>query len=121
MNRKKHGGQNITVGDIANSVGIAIGEGASASVNQSSPPTQEELIGLLDEFIRSLGSYDDTLFNSHSIRESAIAARTEAARPSPRWRVIRRLLKGIAASVSGVATLTDAINNLEALVARIAR
>lgn len=121
MNHEEHDAQNITVGDIKGSMGVAIGRNVSVSVNQPSPATREELVTLLNTFIQSLGSYDNALSNSLAIREAAEAARAEAKRPSPRWRVIRGLLKGIAASVSSVAALTDAINNLEVLVAHLAR
>ena len=84
-------------------------------------PAREELIALLNAFMQSLAAYENTLPNSPAVRAAAEAARAEAEKPSPRWRVIRSSLKGIAASVASVAALTDAINNLEALVARIAR
>jgi hypothetical protein len=41
------------------------------------------------------------------------------ARSSPKWQAVRRTLTTIAAGVAGVAALTDAINNIQALVARI--
>lgn len=120
MNHEEHDSQKITVGDITGSTGIAIGNKVSVSVNQS-PSPREELIALLNAFIQSLGSYENALPNSPAVRAAAEAARAEAEKPSPRWRVIRSSLKGIAASVASVAALTDAINNLEALVAHIAR
>jgi hypothetical protein len=120
MNHEEHDGQNITVGDIKKSKGVAIGRNVSVSVNPPPSPAREELIALLSAFIQSLGSYENTLSNSLAIRKEAAAARAEAERPSPRWGVIRSSLKGIAASVASVAALTDAINNLQALVDRIA-
>ena len=120
MNHREHDGQDITVGDITNSTGIGIGKDIYLSVNSPLSPAREELITLLNAFIQSLGSYGDSLSDSPDIIEVAEAARAEAERQSPRWGVIRTWLKGIAASVASVAALTDAINNLQALVDRIA-
>jgi hypothetical protein len=121
MNHSVHGDQNITTGDIRDNVGVAIGSGAHASVNSPSSSARAELIAQLDEFIQALGSYNNTLSNSDAIRESAEAVRAEVKRPSPSWPVIRTLLKGVAVSVSSVAALTEAINNLETLITHIAR
>lgn len=119
MSPKKHGNSSISVGNIEDSVGVAIGHGSSVSVHQTRSPAQEEIIALLEEFIRSLGSYGNSLSDAREVRESAIAACAEAAEPSPRWHVVRGLLKGIGASVASVAALTDAINNIQVLVAHI--
>jgi len=121
MNRKRDGDRNITVGNISRSNAVAIGDNASASVHQPRPPAREELIAALSDFIQSLGPYEDSLPNSQAIRESAEAVRAEVKRPSPRWHVIRNSLKRIAASVTSVGALTEAINNLQTLVAHIAR
>ena len=122
MNREEHSHQNITTGDIKDSIGVVIGSG-HVNVNSPPPPPREELaelIALLNAFIQSLGSYENALSNSWAVRKEAEAARAEAEGPSPRWDVIRRSLRGIGASVASVAALTDAINNLELLVAHIA-
>lgn len=119
MNHEEHDSQKITVGDITGSTGVAIGTKVSVSVH-SPPSPREEVIALLNAFMQSLGPYENTLPNSPAVRAAAEAARAEAEKRSPRWSVIRSSLRGIAASVASVAALTDAINNLEALVAHIA-
>ena len=110
----------IRVGDIQNSTGIAIGHRTYVAVNQPRPSAQDEVSALLDDFIRSLGLYGDSLGDAQGVRQSAAAARAEVARPSPKWQAVRRMLTTIAAGVAGVAALTDAINNIQAFVAHIA-
>jgi hypothetical protein len=107
------------VGDIQDSTGIAIGNGAYAAVNQPRLSVQDEVVALLDHFIHSLGLYGDSMSDAQGVRQSAAAARAEVARPSPKWQAVRRMLTTIAAGVAGVAALTDAINNIQALVAHI--
>jgi hypothetical protein len=119
-NSGNDGDGRITVGNIDNSTGIAIGHGARASVNQPRSDAQDEISEMLADFIRSLGRYLDYVEDAKDIQETAIDARTEVMRPSPKWQVVRRMLTTIAASVAGVAALTDAINNIQALVERIA-
>jgi hypothetical protein len=107
---------NISTGDI-HGTGIVIGHGSSASVNQ--PPEQRDAAALLDEFIQLLARYGGSVADAASIRESAAAAKAELAEPSPRWQVVRGLLRGIAAGVAGVSVLAEAVNNIQALVAHI--
>jgi hypothetical protein len=107
----------IRVGNIQDSTGIAIGNEANAVVNQPRPSLQGEVSALLDEFIRSLELYGDYLDDAQGVRQWAARARAEVARPSPKWQAVRHVLATIAAGVAGVAALTDAINNIQALVA----
>jgi len=120
MSSSKRGDSNFNVGNIENSTGIVIGNESSVSVNQNVQSMHVEVITQLDEFIRSLGSYDNSLADAHDIRECAVAARAEAAETTPRWHVVSRLLKRIAASVASVAALTEAISNIQTLIAHIA-
>jgi hypothetical protein len=76
---------------------------------------------MLDEFLRLLASYESSVPDASDIREAAKAAKAEAAEPSPRWHVVRGLLRGIAAGVADVSTLANAINNVLALVAHVSR
>jgi hypothetical protein len=115
----EHDGESIRVGDISNSTGIAIGTGAQAIVNQRGWAARDGLSTLLSDFILSLGRYRDFLEDAGSVQEAAIDVRTEVARPSPKWQSVRSALTAIAASVTAVATLSDAINNIQALVERI--
>lgn len=112
-------GRSIRIGNIENSTGIAIGDGAHASVIQPQPHMRDELSALLDEFMHSLERYGDAIGDAERVRKSVLDARAEVARPSPKWQAVRQTLTRIAASVAGVAALTDAINNIQALVAHI--
>jgi hypothetical protein len=120
MNRNKDDGEfHIQMGSIQNSTGVAIGNGAHVTVSQYHPFEPDELRTLLDDFIRSLRLYNDSLPDPQAVLESAVEARAEVAQSSPRWDVVRRMLTGIAAGVSGVAALTEAINNIQSLMGRI--
>lgn len=110
----------IHTGDVRGR-GIVIGHGSSASVGQALPPTQAQAIAMLDEFVRLLDSFESPVPDASDIREAAEAVKAEAEEPSPRWGIVRSLLKGIAASVAGVSALTDAIKNIQDLVAHISR
>lgn len=110
----------IHAGDVSGS-GIVIGHGSTASVGPGLPPAQRDAIELLSEFIRLLDSFEDAVPDAADIHEAAEAAKTEAEQPSPRWGAVRGLLKGIAASVAGVSALTDAIKNIQDLVAHLSR
>ena len=107
---------NISTGDV-HGAGIVIGHGSSASVNQ--PPKQRDAAALLDEFIQLLARYGGSVADAASIRESAAAAKAELAGPSPRWQVVRGMLRVIAAGVAGVSVLAEAVNNIQALIAHI--
>jgi hypothetical protein len=107
---------NISVGDV-HGTGIVIGHGSSASVNQLT--VQRDAATLLDEFIQLLARHESTVADAAGIGESAAAAKAELAEPSPRWPVVRGLLRGIAAGVAGVSVLAEAVNNIQALVAHI--
>jgi len=120
MNPRRHDDSSIIkVGNIQSSTGIAIGNNAHVAINEPGSSPRDEIASLLDEFIRTLESYGDSLVNEQGIRKSATAVRAEIARPSPKWPSVRRGLAMIATSVAGIAALTDAINNIQALVSRI--
>lgn len=106
----------IHVGDVQGT-GIVIGHGSSASVNQSA--VGRDAAALLDEFIRLLANHESCVADAEDIRESVAAARAELTEPSPRWPIIRGLLRGIAAGVAGVSALAEAVNNIQILVAHL--
>jgi hypothetical protein len=109
----------IHTGDVSGS-GIVIGHGSSASVG-ARPPAQQEAIELLGGFVRLLDSFEGDVPDVSDVRDAAEAAKAEAEGPSPRWGVVRGLLMGVAAAVASVASLTDAVRNIQDLVARLAR
>jgi hypothetical protein len=80
---------------------------------------QGDAAAMLDEFIRLLQIHQSSVADAADIRESAVAARAELAEPSPRWHIVRVLLRGIAAGVAGVSALAESINNIQALIAHI--
>lgn len=107
----------ISTGDVAGT-GIVIGNGSSVNIGQSPEPTQPELIRSLDELIALLGQYEGSIEDESGLRESIMEARREIGKPTPRWAVVRTLLRGIAAGVTGVAALTDAVGNILAIVSK---
>lgn len=111
---------NIQAGDVSGS-GIVIGHGSSASVRLGLPSAQRDVIELLGEFIRLLDSLADAVPDAADVHEAVQAAKAEAEKASPRWGAVRGLLKVIAASVAGVSALTDAIVNIQDLVAHLTR
>lgn len=115
--RNRRQGSPITVGDVQGT-GIVIGHGSSAVVAQL-PAAQIEAAELLDEIIRQLELHRDSITDPEGLLESAQAARSELAAPSPRWSVVRGLLRGVAAGVVGIATLADAVDKVLALIARL--
>jgi hypothetical protein len=119
MSHKEDAQTNITVGNITNATGVAIGPGASASVDRPSQSVQHQAVAELDKFIRSLPSFAESLPDADATRNAAVAARTKAAHRSPRWDEVRRLLGQIAVSVAGISALTEAIINIQAIVAHL--
>jgi hypothetical protein len=122
MSRSRHNsGSGITVGDIKNSTGVAIGQGAHVTVNpQPQPSAQDQVIALLDDFISSLDGYRDSLVDEQGVRRAVTEARAEAGTSSPKWQSVRDKLAAVAKSVAAVAALTEVITNIQALVAHLA-
>jgi hypothetical protein len=116
-NRQQQGSP-IKVGDVKGT-GIVIGHGSSAVVEQR-PAALAETAELLDEIIRQLELHRDSITDPEGLLESAQDARSELAEPSPRWSVVRGLLRGVAAGVVGIATLADAVDKVQALIAHLA-
>lgn len=108
-------GSRIKVGDVQGT-GIVIGHMSSASVSQFQAPDPGHVAVLVDEFIQLLSTYESSILDASGIRESAVAIRDELTEPSPRWPIVRGLLKGIAAGITGVSALSAAVNNIQALV-----
>ena len=107
----------IKVGDVKGT-GIVIGHGSSAVVAQL-PAAQIEAAERLDEIIRQLESHRDSITDPEGLLESAQEARSELAEPSPRWSVVRGLLRGVAAGVVGISTLAGAVDKVQALIAHL--
>jgi hypothetical protein len=108
----------INVGDVKGT-GIVIGHGSSASVKLRERSTQRDAVTLLDEFIQLLARHESSVADAAGVRESAAVAKAELAEPSPRWQVVRGLLRGIAAGVAGVSALADAVNSIQTLVTHL--
>jgi hypothetical protein len=122
MTGKGDSGSSKSYGNItAQGTGIVIGDGSSAVVWHSPSPMQTELLRKLDDFMGLLARYEGSLEDASEVRESLMEAQREAAEPSPRWPVVRTLLRKIAVSVRRVATLTDAINGILEIVGHISK
>lgn len=115
--RDRQQGSPITVGDVQGT-GIVIGHGSSAMVAQRSAAVAEAA-ELLDEVIRQLVLHRDSVPDAEGVLESAQDARSELAAPSPRWSVVRGLLRGVAAGVVGISTLAGAVDKVQALIAHL--
>jgi hypothetical protein len=79
----------------------------------SVPP---DLAAMLEKFLDLLDLYKPFIEDPPSVRESAVAVRSEVKKPSPNWGLVRGLLRGIAAGVGGVAALTGAVTNIQNLI-----
>jgi hypothetical protein len=101
----------FSTGDVTGT-GIVIGNESSVVIRQSPQLMQPELIRSLDKFVELLEQYEGSIEDASGVRESVMEVQQEIGKPMPRWAFVRTLLKGIAASVAGVATLTDAIVNV---------
>jgi hypothetical protein len=108
----------ITVGDVQGT-GIVIGNRSSAVVNNSPSSLQQGAAAMLDEFIRLLEAHQSSVPDASGVQESATAARRELSDRSPRWPVVRGLLRGVAAGVTGVSALADIIDKIQALIAHM--
>jgi hypothetical protein len=108
----------ISVGNVRGT-GIVIGHGSSAAVNQGLPREQYDAAKLLDEFLDLLQTHQNLVADAADVRQSVEVARAELADHSPRWHIVRVLLKGIAASVAGVSALAEAVNNIQTLISHI--
>lgn len=109
----------ISVGDVQGT-GIVIGNGSSVSVEVQQSHVQHDAAAMLDEFIRLLEVHQGSVADAAEIRESTAVARTELAGPSPRWPVVRTVLKGVASGVTSVSVLAEAIDKIQTLIAHMA-
>jgi hypothetical protein len=109
----------ITVGDVQGT-GIVIGNHSSVSVELQKSHLRHDATAMLDEFIRLLEVHQSSVADAAEIHESAAVARAELDKPSPRWQVVRTVLRGIAAGVTSVSALAEAIDKIQALIAHTA-
>jgi hypothetical protein len=97
--------------------GNVVGDHSKSDVDISVTESgSEEALAALDEFIRRLALYENSIRDSHRVWEDAMAARMEMAQAAPKWERVRSILKRVATGVAGIATLTDLINNALSLV-----
>jgi hypothetical protein len=101
----------FSVGDISRSSDVVIGNHSAIIKGESLTQVQRELLGKLDEFMALLSRHADSVEDAASVRQSVAEAESEVRKPSPRWSIVRTLLRGVAAPVAGVAALTEVINN----------
>lgn len=101
--------------------GIVIGDNSSVVIGQTQHPMQVELLRKLEEFTDLLAFYESSVEDAPDVLDSLLEAQREVREPEPRWPMLRVSLRRIAASVSGVAALTEAVNNILALLSRIPR
>lgn len=121
-NDKNTPASNRWVGEVTGT-GIVIGDNSSASVvmGQMQSSTQIELSQKLGDFIDLLARHEGSVEDATDVRKALLEAQREVAESAPRWPILRTLLRGIAVSVSGVTALTEAMNNILALLGRMPR
>jgi hypothetical protein len=122
MNDQHNGGSacGISARDVIGT-GIVIGHNSSASVNSPTLPIAREVAAVLNELIQLVATKDCSIPDVVDIRESAAAAIAEVAEPSPRWPIVRGLLKGIVSGASKISVLTEVANNIQNLLAHLPR
>jgi hypothetical protein len=113
----KQGGR-ISVGDITNSTGVAIGPGARSSVRQQAPADAAQVAAMLRELTGLIDAHAGELGDAGPVREAVAAACEEAASPRPRWPRVTAMLGLIGPAVARVAELTEAVANIRALIPR---
>lgn len=107
----------ITTGDITGT-GIVVGHSSSSYVSQDEAlsPVQLEIVAKLEGVIRLLDSDEALAEDPDEVRDLVNDAKEEAEKASPRWHIVRSLLKGTAASLTSGSALTQIIANIEKLV-----
>ncbi|HEY2279364.1 MAG TPA: hypothetical protein VGI00_13480 [Streptosporangiaceae bacterium] len=107
----------ITTGDITGT-GIVVGHSSSSYVSRDETlsPVHREVVAKLEEFIRLLDFNEALAEDPDEVRDLVNDAKEEAEKASPRWHVVRSLLKGTAASLTAGSALTQIIANIEKLI-----
>jgi len=82
---------------------------------------QIELSKKLEEFTDLVAHHEGAVEDAPNVRKAVQEAQREVAQSAPRWPILHMLFRGIAASVSGVAALTDAMNGILTLLGRMPR
>lgn len=110
---KRRSSISLQAGDITDSA-IAAGNHASAKIGsrkiELSPAQTSEIEQILDLIIFRLGRLEET-----EVRQDAEAVREEVRRKKVNVGLLRPALKGIAASLASVQSLSDIAANLLAL------
>lgn len=107
----------VQTGGIIGSA-VAVGPHARSKVlaqrSELSHAQTDELTGLLDRLIEGLGHETDS-----EVRADALAVRAEIHRKKVNLSLVRPALKGIAASLASVQSLSDIATNVLSLVRHI--
>jgi hypothetical protein len=110
----------FSFGDVVGSQDVNIGyKNAIIKGQESLTQARRELLEKLDEFMGLLTRYADSVEDPASVRESVAEAEREVRAPAPRWAIVRTLLRGVIAPVTGVAALTDVISNLMEILSHL--
>jgi hypothetical protein len=114
--------QGISTGDVTG-VGIVIGN-ESRVVNVAAgspvlPPAASEALRALDAFTRLLSEHGSEVPDADQVRESADTLKAEIRKKRPNKLLLVSVLRGITASVSGVAALAEAAARIYDAVAHL--
>jgi hypothetical protein len=106
----------ITVGDVSDSIGIAIGHHARAYVHQVPTVNVSQIVELIDDLTALINSRAAALADPEEARQIALEARTESMNEAPRWKRVGGLLTNLRLTVAGVASLTAIVDNIRTLI-----
>jgi hypothetical protein len=105
-------------GDIK-ATNLAVGDGATINVGTQQIPLQDEALRELHRFIALLPAQAAEIKRPHEVEANARAAEVALREKRLDRRRIQDLITKITAGVLGVATLTNAIEAVQAAVTRL--
>lgn len=109
----------FSVGDIIGSSDVVIGNNSAIVKGESLPQVRHELLSKLDQLMSLLDGHAGSVEDVAGLREALEEAESEVRKPSPRWSIVRALLRGFVAPVAGVAALTEVLNNVLEIVSHL--
>jgi hypothetical protein len=109
----------FSVGDITGSSDVVIGNNSAIVKGGFLPQVRHDLLGKLDEILSLLDDHAGSVADAAGVREAIEEAESEVRKPSPRWSIVRTLLRGVAVPVAGVAALTEVVNNVLEIVSHL--
>lgn len=99
---------------------LAAGDGATAIVgSQVNRPEISEARHEMRSLITLIQAHQREVPEAEQVQKSIIEARKELKRKKPDLEFVRRVFMAVAATVSGIDTLADAVTKIQALIAHL--